>query len=150
VSANLVGDGIKPSLIEDANLRAHVQKLWLAWTDEADADGLLVPMQVQLLLAEVQPFEMIRMAANGNRIQFGIVYDAMGRQVAVRVPAADLLHIYRLLDAVQSRCLPHVAPAIVRLFLLDQCDDAELDRNKTAAMFAGFIIKTAIASLAPS
>jgi lambda family phage portal protein len=31
----------------------------------------------------------------------------------------------------------------VRLFLLDQYDDAELDRKKTAAMFAGFITKTA-------
>ena len=40
-AANLVGDGIKPSsLIGDADLRDQVQKLWLAWTDEADADGL--------------------------------------------------------------------------------------------------------------
>ncbi len=36
-----------------------------------------------------------------------------------------------------------MAPAMVRLFLLDQYDDAELDRKKTAAMFAGFITKTA-------
>jgi lambda family phage portal protein len=32
---------------------------------------------------------------------------------------------------------------MVRLFLLDQYDDAELDRKKTAAMFAGFITKAA-------
>ena len=32
---------------------------------------------------------------------------------------------------------------MVRLFLLDQHDDAELDRKKTAAMFAGFITRTA-------
>ena len=32
---------------------------------------------------------------------------------------------------------------MVRLFLFDQYDDAELDRKKTAAMFAGFITKTA-------
>jgi len=32
---------------------------------------------------------------------------------------------------------------MVRLFLLDQYDDAELDRKKTAAMFAGFITRTA-------
>ena len=61
----------------------------------------------------------------------------------VRVPAADVLHIYRPIDAGQIRGLPHVAPAMVRLFLLDQYDDAELDRKKTAAMFAGFITKTA-------
>jgi len=40
-ASNIVGDGIKPSsLIEDAGLRDRVQRLWLAWTDEADADGL--------------------------------------------------------------------------------------------------------------
>jgi lambda family phage portal protein len=54
-----------------------------------------------------------------------------------------VLHIYRPIDAGQIRGLPHIAPAMVRLFLLDQYDDAELDRKKTAAMFAGFITKTA-------
>ena len=90
-AANLVGDGIKPSsLIEDGELRDRVQQLWLAWTDQADADGLtdfyglqamiaremfvagecfvrirprraedglLVPMQLQLLQSEMLPFE---------------------------------------------------------------------------------------------
>ena len=37
---NVVGAGIKPSsLIKDAGLKAQVQKLWLDWTDEADAEG---------------------------------------------------------------------------------------------------------------
>ncbi|MCE8540115.1 phage portal protein [Ruegeria pomeroyi] len=197
-AANLVGDGIKPSsLIGDADLRDRVQRLWLAWTDEADADGLtdvyglqamvaremfvagecfvrlrprrtedglLVPLQLQLLQSEMLPFEKTETAANGNRIRCGIEFDAIGRRVAyhfrrrhpgdstdlgavipetVRVPAGDVLHIYRPIDAGQIRGLPHVAPAMVRLFLLDQYDDAELDRKKTAAMFAGFITKTA-------
>jgi lambda family phage portal protein len=197
-ASNLVGDGIKPSsLIEDPALRDQVQRLWLAWTDEADADGLtdfyglqamvaremfvagecfvrlrprraedglLVPIQLQLLQSEMLPFEKTEAAANGNRIRCGIEFDAIGRRVAyhfrrrhpgdstdqgiitpetVRVPAEDVLHIYRPIDAGQIRGLPHVAPAMVRLFLLDQYDDAELDRKKTAAMFAGFITKTA-------
>ena len=202
-AANLVGDGIKPSsLIGDADLRDRVQQLWLAWTDEADADGLtdfyglqamvaremfvagecfvrlrprraedglLVPLQLQLLQSEMLPFEKTETAANGNRIRCGIEFDAIGRRVAyhfrrrhpgdstdqggpvmgmaipetVRVPATDVLHIYRPIDAGQIRGLPHIAPAMVRLFLLDQYDDAELDRKKTAAMFAGFITKTA-------
>ena len=198
VASNLVGDGIKPSsLIEDPALRDQVQRLWLAWTDEADADGLTdfyglqamvaremfvagecfvrlrprraedglqVPIQLQLLQSEMLPFEKTEAAANGNRIRCGIEFDAIGRRVAyhfrrrhpgdstdqgmatsetVRVPAGDVLHIYRPIDAGQIRGLPHVAPAMVRLFLLDQYDDAELDRKKTAAMFAGFITKTA-------
>jgi len=196
-AANLVGDGIKPSsLIEDAGLRDRVQKLWLAWTDEADADGLtdfyglqamvaremfvagecfvrlrprraedglMVPLQLQLLQSEMLPFEKTETAANGNRIRCGIEFDGIGRRVAyhvrrrhpgdsmdqgavfpetARVPAEDVLHTYRPIDAGQIRGLPHVAPAMVRLFLLDQYDDAELDRKKTAAMFAGFITKT--------
>ena len=197
-AANLVGDGIKPSsLIRDANLRGQVQKLWLAWTDEADADGLtdfyglqaivaremfvagecfvrlrsrraedglLVPLQLQLLQSEMLPFDKTETAPNGNRIRCGIEFDLIGRRVAyhfrrhhpgdsteaghgttstTRVPAEDVLHIYRPIDAGQIRGLPHIAPAMVRLFLLDQYDDAELDRKKTAAMFAGFITKTA-------
>ena len=197
-ASNMVGDGIKPSsLIEDASLRDRVQRLWLAWTDEADADGLtdfyglqamvaremfvagecfvrmrprraedglLVPLQMQLLQSEMLPFEKTGTALSGNRIRCGIEFDLIGRRVAyhfrrrhpgdstdqrvampetVRVPAEDVLHIYRPIDAGQIRGLPHVAPAMVRLFLLDQYDDAELDRKKTAAMFAGFITKTA-------
>ena len=197
-AANLVGDGIKPSsLITDAALRDQVQKLWLAWTDEADADGLTdfyglqamvaremfvagecfvrlrprraedglaVPLQLQLLQSEMLPFEKTETATAGNRIRCGIEFDGIGRRVAyhfrrrhpgdstdqrvavpetVRVPAAEVLHVYRPIDAGQIRGLPHVAPAMVRLFLLDQYDDAELDRKKTAAMFAGFITKTA-------
>ena len=197
-AANLVGDGIKPSsLIRDAGLREQVQKLWLAWTDEADADGLtdfyglqaivaremfvagecfvrlrsrraedglLVPLQLQLLQSEMLPFDKTETAPNGNRIRCGIEFDLIGRRVAyhfrrhhpgdsteaghgststTRVPAEDVLHIYRPSDAGQIRGLPHIAPAMVRLFLLDQYDDAELDRKKTAAMFAGFITKTA-------
>jgi len=197
-ASNLVGDGIKPSsLIEDPALRDQVQRLWLAWTDEADADGLtdfyglqamvaremfvagecfvrmrprrsedglLVPIQLQLLQSEMLPFEKTETAANGNPIRCGIEFDLIGRRVAyhfrrrhpgdstdqtmpvpltTRVPAEDVLHIYRPIDAGQIRGLPHMAPAMVRLFLLDQYDDAELDRKKTAAMFAGFITKTA-------
>jgi lambda family phage portal protein len=197
-AANLVGDGIKPSsLIEVGGLRDRVQKLWLAWSDEADADGLtdfyglqamvaremfvagecfvrlrprraedglVVPFQLQLLQSEMLPFEKTETAASGNPIRCGIEFDLIGRRVAyhfrrrhpgdstdqgpvipetVRVPAEDVLHVYRPIDAGQIRGLPHIAPAMVRLFLLDQYDDAELDRKKTAAMFAGFITKTA-------
>jgi capsid protein len=40
-TAHAVGCGIKPSsLVEEAGLKDRIQRLWLAWTDEADADGL--------------------------------------------------------------------------------------------------------------
>lgn len=40
-AANAVGDGIKPqSLIKAARTKEKLQRLWLDWTDEADAEGL--------------------------------------------------------------------------------------------------------------
>ena len=115
-ASNLVGDGIKPSsLIEDAALRDRVQRLWLAWTDEADADGLTdfyglqamaaremfvagecfvrmrprraedgltVPLQLQLLQAEMLPFEKTEELEGGRRIRCGIEFDAIGRRIA--------------------------------------------------------------------
>lgn len=195
--ANAVGAGIKPSsLIEDHALKDEIQRVWLAWTDEADADsltdfyglqalaaramfeagecfirfrprrpedGLTVPLQLQLLEAEMLPLSKTELAANGNQIRCGIEFDAIGRRVAyhfyrkhpgdstdqgnkgeiVRVPASEVLHIYRPQRPGQIRGVPWVSPALVKLFLLDQYDDAELDRKKVAALFAGFITKSA-------
>lgn len=40
--ANIIGTGITPlSQAPDANFRKEIQALWLAWTDQSDADGLL-------------------------------------------------------------------------------------------------------------
>jgi len=40
--ANIIGTGIKPqSEVQDDALREQIHRLWLRWTDEADADGLL-------------------------------------------------------------------------------------------------------------
>ena len=40
-AGNAVGTGIKPSSgIADAVLKDRVQRLWLRWTDESDAEGL--------------------------------------------------------------------------------------------------------------
>ena len=51
-AANLIGDGMQPSsLIEDPDLRDRIQRLWLAWTDEADADGLTDFYGLQAMVA---------------------------------------------------------------------------------------------------
>lgn len=42
VETNVVGTGIKPQFATpDAALNAELERLWLAWTDECDADGRL-------------------------------------------------------------------------------------------------------------
>ena len=196
-AANTVGDGISPnSSIAQASRKDAVQRLWLAWTDDADAegltdfyglqrraarevfmtgevflrfrprrpeDGLVVPLQVQMLPSEMLPLAHNAMDGNGNVIRQGIEFDRVGRRVAshflrrhpgdstdpglsgetVRVPAGDVLHVIDPVEAGQLRGVSRFAPAIVKLFLLDQYDDAELDRKKVAAMYAMFVTSPA-------
>jgi len=121
--------------------------------------GLQVPLQLQLLPTEMLPLTKNEVLANGNVIRCGIEFDINGRRVAyhflrrhpgdltqpdlttetVRIPALDVIHLMDAADAGQLRGVSRLAPAIVKLFLLDQYDDAELDRKKVAAMYALFI-----------
>jgi len=101
----------------------------------------------------------------GNVVRSGIEFDAMGRRVAyhlyrshpedgrlapmsgqggmdtVRVDAREVIHLYRVLRPGQIRGEPWLSRALVKLNELDQYDDAELVRKKTAAMFAGFVTR---------
>ena len=196
-AANTVGDGIKPiSKITDPERKEDLQRLWLAWTDEADAEGLTdfyglqrraarevfiagevffrmrprrpgdaltVPLQLQMLPAEMLPLDASGTAATGNVIRQGIEFDRIGRRVAyhflrrhpgdstdpglagevVRVPASEIIHVIDPVEGGQLRGVSKFAPAIVKLFLLDQYDDAELDRKKVAAMYAMFVTSPA-------
>jgi lambda family phage portal protein len=53
----------------------------------------------------------------------------------------EIIHLFRPLRPGQIRGEPWLARALVKLNELDQYDDAELVRKKTAAMFAGFITR---------
>lgn len=192
-AGNVVGAGIKPSsLITDASAKAAVQRLWLQWTDDSDAegltdfygqqrraarelfiagevffrfrprrpeDGLVVLLQLQMIPAEMLPLTRTEALPSGNTIRQGIEIDRIGRRVAyhflrrhpgdvtdpglasetVRVPASEVLHVMDPVDAGQLRGVSRFAAGIVKLFLLDQYDDAELDRKKVAAMHALFV-----------
>lgn len=130
-------------------------------------DGLVVPLQIQVLEPEHLPSHLNRELDNGHVIRAGIEFDRLGRRVAyhlyrshpgdgalapmsgaggldtVRVPAAEVIHLFRPLRPGQIRGEPWLARALVKLNELDQYDDAELVRKKTAAMFAGFITRQA-------
>ncbi len=124
-------------------------------------DGLLVPLQLQMLPSEMLPIEDNRSLGNGNVVRQGIEFDQIGRRVAywfwqvhpddptaprvwrggsrqTRVPADQVLHIVDRMEAGQIRGLTRMARGIVPLWLLDLYDDAELDRKRTAALFAVF------------
>ena len=126
-------------------------------------DGLSVPLQLQLLEAEHLPTAETRKLENGNYTRAGIEFNGIGRRVAyhlyrehpgdtlnpmastelVRVPADSVLHLFRPLRPGQLRGQPWLTQVLIKLHELDQYDDAELVRKKTAAMFAGFITKNA-------
>lgn len=133
-------------------------------------DGLSVPLQLQMIDAAQLPLWKTHLAdTTGNKIRCGVEFDRIGRRVAyhflrqhpadstepatsgefTRVPAGEVLHLYRPLEAGQIRGQPHVTPALLRLFLLDQYDDAELERKKTAALFSGFITQPAPTARSP-
>lgn len=128
-------------------------------------DGLVVPLQLQLLEAEHLPIHLNTELPSGNLVRSGIEFDSLGRRVAyhlykshpedgrlapmsgqggidtVRVDAKEIIHLYRVLRPGQIRGEPWLSRALVKLNELDQYDDAELVRKKTAAMFAGFVTR---------
>jgi lambda family phage portal protein len=126
-------------------------------------DGLSVPLQLQVLEAEHLPPNETRKLENGNYVRAGIEFNGIGKRVAyriyrehpgdalnpmasteiVRVSADSVLHLFRPLRPGQLRGQPWLTQVLVKLYELDQYDDAELVRKKTAAMFAGFVTKNA-------
>lgn len=198
-AAHAVGTGIKPSsLVRDGALKERIQRLWLDWTDEADADGLTdfyglqamvakslfeagecfirfrprrmedgfsVPLQLQLIPAEQLPLSKNETLPGGREVLMGVEFNGIGQRLAyhflrhhpgdirqrgqvqkghgvfVRVPADQVIHVFQPQQEGQIRGLPRIAPAIPKLWLLEQYDDAELDRKKVAAMFAAFVTR---------
>jgi capsid protein len=59
----------------------------------------------------------------------------------MRVPAAEVIHLFRPLRPGELRGVPWMADALAPLWELDQYADAELLRKKFAAMMMGFITR---------
>lgn len=100
-------------------------------------------------------------AGEGNTIIQGIEFNKQGKRVAYwlyeyhpggydesfrglslvsnRVPAEDIIHIFRQDRPGQARGLPWLSPVIVRLKDLDDYEDAQLMRQKIAACFTAFV-----------
>ena len=125
-----------------------------------------VPLQLQVLESEHLDSSKDQILPNGNMIRSGIEFNSSGKRVAyyiftdhpgdncvgqnganygsyisVRIPAAEILHIYKVLRPGQVRGEPWLSRVLLKLYELDQYDDAELVRKKTAAMFAGFVTR---------
>lgn len=123
-----------------------------------DGDEGLPPLAVDLLDREQVPADLHREIGDGRRVRAGIEFDAGGRRIAyyaykhrpgdalapmaldtIRVPAADIAHLFQPLAAGQLRGVTWLAPILLRLHELDQYEDAALVKAKVAALFTGFI-----------
>lgn len=120
----------------------------------------LPPVQLQLL--ELDYLDTGRDGINSqtkNRILQGIEVDTYGKKVAyylfpehpgtqgfmqtrapsVRIPADEILLVYRPDRAGQILGVPWLAPAILRLRDLDDYENAQLVRQKIAACYTAFV-----------
>ena len=106
-------------------------------------DGLPVALQIQVLEPEHLPVTLNTTAEYRSHPQDGLLapMSGDGGMSTVRVDASEIIHMFRPLRPGQIRGEPWLARALVKLHELDQYDDAELVRKKTAAMFAGFITR---------
>jgi lambda family phage portal protein len=125
-------------------------------------DGLFVPLQLQVIESEHCPLDRNQIDENGNPVVCGIQFDRRGKrtfywmyrnhpgaenlarlnpvdQDLVQVPADKVLHQFKPRRPGQIRGDPWLVPVIVQLYELDQYEDAELVRKKTAAMITHFI-----------
>jgi lambda family phage portal protein len=127
-----------------------------------DKSNATVPLKLQILESEHLDSSKDGALPNGNVVRSGIEFDKSGKRVAyylyrehpgessllsnlnidsVRIPAKEILHIYKPLRPGQIRGEPWLSNVLLKLHELDQYEDAELVRKKTAAMFAGFVTR---------
>ncbi len=129
---------------------------------EPSSLNILVPLTLQLLEPDHLDGNADTVLKNGV-IKMGIEFNNRGRRVAyhlykehpdesfvsdfysgetIRVPAKDILHIFKPIRPGQFRGRPWLTTIITRTYQLDEYEDAELKRKAIAAMFAGFVRST--------
>lgn len=147
--ADLAGIFAMPALLETA-ARALVVDGESFHRLIATSDGL----RLQAIPAELVSDES-RELAGGGAIVNGVELDATGRRVAfhifpaspllngalapIRIPASEILHVFRPLLPGQTRGVSWFAPVLLRAHDLDQLCDALTVGAKVGAMFAGVV-----------
>jgi len=122
----------------------------------------IVPLKIQVLEADHLDAAYNTVAPNGNEIRMGIEFDGTGKRTAywmftehpgetfltvanqferVRIPASEILHAFQPLRPGQQRGRPWLASVILTIHDLNEFNDAELVRKKSAAMFGGFVTR---------
>ncbi len=123
------------------------------------SDGLIVPIQFQVLEADYCPTTYNKTLRNGNKVIAGVEFNLIGKRVAywmhpkhpsdmlslvnepIRIPADQIIHHYIPTRPGQIRGEPITIQSLIKSFNFDQYDDAELERKKTRANYTGVITK---------
>lgn len=123
-------------------------------------DDLAVPMQIQLL--EPDHLDHLKTGINadtGNPVIMGVEFDNLGRRAAYwlfpehpgeslllrrgllskRVPASEVLHLYRKDRISQVRGVPELAVSLMRMRDLKGYEEAELVRKRIESCFSAFV-----------
>jgi lambda family phage portal protein len=133
--------------------------------------GMDVPMQVQLLESQMVPMLDADTQTGmplGNKIRSGIELNRTGQRVAVwfyrehpsdgqngtidisklvRVPISEVLHMFEPKRPGQLRGVPDFAPILARLRNIGDFDDAVLERQKLANLFAAFVKRPGLSGI---
>jgi lambda family phage portal protein len=143
---NLIANGIFES--GEVLIRRHL-----------DRSGSGVPLRLQVLEPDYLDSSKHGPMPGGNYAIAGVEIDTSGRRVAyhlyrqhpgdnliikhafesVRVPAADIIHLYEKDRPGQLRGIPRLSTSLMKLRDLDDYEDAELVRKKIEACFAAFV-----------
>jgi lambda family phage portal protein len=116
-------------------------------------DGLPIPLQLQVLEPDFLDTFKDGTLSGGGRIVQGVEFDSLGRRAAYwmfrehpggtmpsaissRVPAADVLHIYRGGRPGQVRDVPWFTPSLLRFKDHDELEDSVLMKQRVAACLA--------------
>lgn len=127
------------------------------------SDGLVVPLQIQLLEADYLDATKDEVLSEGRVVRQGVEVDRQGRRVAywllpehpgarallplsmsslsqsVRVPAEFVAHVYEAVRPGQTRGLPWLAPSMQGLRDFADYQDAERVRKKLEACATAFV-----------
>ena len=121
-------------------------------------DGLPIPLQLQVLDPDfLDTTKDQQTLPNGGRIVQGVEFDALGRRVGYwlfkehpgsaysagglntsRIPASEILHVFKQASPGQVRGPSWFAPTLLRFKDFDELEDAVLMKQKIAACLAVF------------
>lgn len=122
------------------------------------SDGLSVPLQIEIIESDHLPVSLTDIAKG---IRLGIQKNFIGQRTHYHlyqhhpsdlpsgsglnpihpVSASDIIHYFQVLRPKQDRGIPHLSTILLRLYEIDEMQDATLVKQKTAQLFAWIIKK---------